>query len=146
MGERGRPALERLWARPTADVNGVWGGYAGPGSKTVVPAEAGAKVSFRLVPDQDPQAVVAAFRRFVAERSPSDAKAGWSVLGLAPGVKIPSDTRWARDGRHAARQTRPAPVRAGSNSGSSATGAPRRRSGRIGALGETGQAASKRAS
>jgi len=54
-GERGLPALQRLWARPTADINGVWGGYAGPGAKTVIAAEASAKVSFRLVPGQDPR-------------------------------------------------------------------------------------------
>lgn len=100
-GERDRPALERLWARPTADVNGIWGGYAGPGSKTVIPAEAGAKVSFRLVPGQEPEAVVAGLRRFVAERLPPDVEAQWSVFSLAPGVDIPSDTRWARAARDA---------------------------------------------
>ena len=53
-GERGYSALERLWARPTADINGMWGGYTGVGSKTVIASEASAKVSFRLVPNQDP--------------------------------------------------------------------------------------------
>ena len=62
-GETGRPALERLWARPTADINGIWGGYQGPGAKTVIAAEAGAKVSFRLVAGQDPDAVVAGVPR-----------------------------------------------------------------------------------
>jgi acetylornithine deacetylase/succinyl-diaminopimelate desuccinylase-like protein len=53
-GERGYSALERMWARPTADINGMWGGYTGPGGKTVIALEASAKISFRLVPDQDP--------------------------------------------------------------------------------------------
>ena len=52
-GERDHPALERLWARPTADINGIWGGYTGAGAKTVIASEAFAKLSFRLVPGQD---------------------------------------------------------------------------------------------
>jgi acetylornithine deacetylase/succinyl-diaminopimelate desuccinylase-like protein len=98
-GERGRPALERLWARPTADVNGVWGGYQGPGSKTVIAAEAGAKVSFRLVPGQDPAAVVASFRAFVDARLPPDARASIEVFGTAPGIEIASDSRFIQAAR-----------------------------------------------
>ncbi len=74
VGERGYSALERLWARPTADINGIWGGYTGPGSKTVIASEASAKVSFRLVADQDPAEVFAQFQRFVTERLPEGAK------------------------------------------------------------------------
>ena len=55
-GEAGRSTLERLWLRPTLDVNGMWGGYTGAGSKTVIPSEAFAKLTMRLVPGQDPQA------------------------------------------------------------------------------------------
>ena len=57
-GEAGRSTLERIWTRPTCDINGIWGGYTGPGSKTVIPAEARAKVSFRLVPGQDPARIL----------------------------------------------------------------------------------------
>ena len=53
-GEAGRSTLERIWTRPTCDINGMWGGYTGPGSKTVIPAKASAKVSFRLVPRPEP--------------------------------------------------------------------------------------------
>ena len=95
-GERGRPALERLWNRPTADINGIWGGYAGPGAKTVIAAEAGAKVSFRLVPGQDPAAVAAAFRTFVEERLPSGTGMEMDVFAAAPGVAVPSDSRFVR--------------------------------------------------
>lgn len=61
-GEAGYTTLERKWARPTCDVNGLYGGYQGPGPKTVLPCKAGAKFSFRLVPDQEPGAVAAQLR------------------------------------------------------------------------------------
>ena len=95
-GERDKSALERLWGRPTADVNGLWGGYAGPGSKTVIPAEAGAKVSFRLVPGQNPEAVVQAYRRYVDGLLPPDARAEIELFGMAPGIAIPTESRTVR--------------------------------------------------
>ena len=95
VGERDRGALERLWGRPTADVNGLWGGYAGPGAKTVIPAEAGAKVSFRLVPGQDPEGVVAAFRRYVDALLPPDARAEITA-DASPGIVIPTGSRFVR--------------------------------------------------
>jgi acetylornithine deacetylase/succinyl-diaminopimelate desuccinylase-like protein len=58
-GEAGRAALECIWSRPTAEVNGMWGGYQGEGSKTVLPARAHAKLTFRLVPDQEPDDIAA---------------------------------------------------------------------------------------
>ncbi len=57
VGEEGYTPLERLWARPTLEVHGLWGGYSGEGAKTVIPAGAGAKLSCRLVPDQDPDTI-----------------------------------------------------------------------------------------
>ncbi|HUZ62310.1 MAG TPA: M20/M25/M40 family metallo-hydrolase [Acetobacteraceae bacterium] len=95
-GEHGRTALDRLWARPTADINGIWGGYMGPGSKTVIPAEAHAKVSFRLVPGQDPQAVAAGLKRFVADRLPPDATADVQVFSGAPGIEVPTTAPWVK--------------------------------------------------
>ncbi|MFM2389842.1 MAG: hypothetical protein RLZZ437_1397, partial [Pseudomonadota bacterium] len=61
-GEADRTPLEMVWSRPTAEVNGIWGGYTGAGFKTVLPAEANAKVSFRLVSEQDPARIIPAFR------------------------------------------------------------------------------------
>jgi len=95
-GERDRMALERLWARPTADINGIWGGYAGPGAKTVIAAEAAAKVSFRLVPDQDPAAVFEGFKRFAIARVPADARLSFRSYGLSPGIEVPTDAPWMR--------------------------------------------------
>ena len=94
VGEKDRAPLERLWARPTADINGIWGGYQGPGAKTVIAAEAGAKISFRLVPGQDPAQVADALRRFVAERAPADAQVTVDVFSTAPGMEIASDGRF----------------------------------------------------
>ena len=100
-GEHGRPALERLWVRPTADINGIGGGYQGPGAKTVIAAEAFAKISFRLVPGQDPAAIVAAFRTFVDARLPAAARAAIEVFSTAPGVEIPSGSAYVQAARAA---------------------------------------------
>ncbi|HRX55085.1 MAG TPA: dipeptidase [Verrucomicrobiales bacterium] len=70
FGEAGYSSLERRWARPTAEVNGIWGGYQGAGSKTVIPREAFAKLSFRLVPDQDPQEVLRLARKHLERHCP----------------------------------------------------------------------------
>jgi len=70
-GESGFTALERMWARPTAEVNGMWGGYQGAGSKTIIPAEAHAKLTFRLVPDQDPPKVLSAAEEFLRTLCPA---------------------------------------------------------------------------
>ncbi|MBI2881356.1 MAG: dipeptidase [Candidatus Tectomicrobia bacterium] len=69
-GEKGFSTLERRWARPTLDVNGVYGGYQGPGAKTIIPSRAGAKVSMRLVPNQDPNRINDLFETAVRERLP----------------------------------------------------------------------------
>ncbi len=95
-GEKGYSALERLWARPTADINGIWGGYTGQGAKTVIAAEAHAKITFRLVPGQDPAEVVEQFKQFVAERLPAGATAEYEGGHGSPGVEVNTDSSWVR--------------------------------------------------
>lgn len=70
VGEAGYTTIERKWARPTCDVNGLYGGYQGPGPKTVLPCKAGAKLSFRLVPDQDPSTIRELFQNHVRKVCP----------------------------------------------------------------------------
>ncbi|MDA5555341.1 M20/M25/M40 family metallo-hydrolase [Shimia sp. MMG029] len=74
-GEQDRTPLEQIWSRPTCDVNGIWGGYTGDGFKTVLPSQASAKVSFRLVGQQDPDKIRAAFRSYLERNLPD----GFSV-------------------------------------------------------------------
>jgi acetylornithine deacetylase/succinyl-diaminopimelate desuccinylase-like protein len=93
-GEKDRGALERLWARPTADINGIWGGYTGEGSKTVIPAEAHAKVTFRLVPGQDHTTVFESFKAFVEARLPPGAKASYQGGRASPGIEVPANSRF----------------------------------------------------
>jgi acetylornithine deacetylase/succinyl-diaminopimelate desuccinylase-like protein len=101
-GESGFSTLERIWARPTAEVNGMWGGHTGPGGKTIVPAQAHAKLSFRLVADQEPADVIAALRRYVTERTPPGIEA--TVTAHGSGVRpsfSPLDSVAVRAGRRA---------------------------------------------
>jgi acetylornithine deacetylase/succinyl-diaminopimelate desuccinylase-like protein len=89
-GEKGVPGLQRLWARPTADLNGIWGGYTGQGAKTVIAAEARAKLSCRLVPDQDPAEVVEGIKEFVNRRLPPGTHAEFQVFSASPQIEIPT--------------------------------------------------------
>ncbi|MBC8366568.1 dipeptidase [bacterium] len=70
-GEAGFTTLEQLWARPTLEVNGIWGGFSGEGAKTVLPAEAGAKISCRLVPDQNPDEISDLLEKRLRELAPA---------------------------------------------------------------------------
>ncbi|MES2443055.1 MAG: M20/M25/M40 family metallo-hydrolase [Pseudomonadota bacterium] len=92
-GEAGFDALQQSWARPTAEINGIWGGYTGEGFKTVIPAEAHAKISFRLVGTQDPDQVWAAFEDHVRSRLPADCSAEFLVRGPgSPAITLASDS------------------------------------------------------
>ena len=66
-GEQTYSLLEQIWARPTCEINGIWGGYTSPGFKTVIPSEAHAKISFRLVGDQEPEEIRARFRKHIRQ-------------------------------------------------------------------------------
>jgi acetylornithine deacetylase/succinyl-diaminopimelate desuccinylase-like protein len=85
-GETGFSILEQLWSRPTAEINGIVGGYGGPGTKTVIPAQATAKLSFRLVPGQQSSKIIAGLHRFVEERLPTDADVSFAHEGGSPAV------------------------------------------------------------
>ena len=79
-GEPGFTPTERNWARPTLEVNGIWGGYQGPGAKTIIPAWAAAKISCRLVPDQDPKAVAQALREYIDDVAPKTVRVSLAEL------------------------------------------------------------------
>ena len=88
VGERGRMALEMVWNRPTFEINGITGGYTGEGFKTVLPAEARAKVSFRLTGTQDPQAIREAFRAHVRAAMPEDCAVTFQDHGASPASRM----------------------------------------------------------
>jgi acetylornithine deacetylase/succinyl-diaminopimelate desuccinylase-like protein len=91
-GEKGRSALELTWARPTAEVNGMWGGYTGDGFKTVIAAKASAKVSFRLVGKQDPKAIRESFRAYVRSKVPADCTVDFHPHGGSPAIQLSYDS------------------------------------------------------
>ena len=87
-GEAGRSVLEMIWSRPTCEVNGIAGGYAGAGFKTVLPAEARAKISFRLVGTQDPLKIREAFRAQLRAALPADCTAEFAPHGASPACRM----------------------------------------------------------
>ncbi|NLF69362.1 MAG: dipeptidase [Candidatus Anammoximicrobium sp.] len=91
-GEAGYTTLERRWARPTCDVNGIWGGYQGQGGKTVLPSTAGAKFSFRLVPRQDPRRVAAGLRELFTRICPPGIRMELIEMHGAPGALVSLDS------------------------------------------------------
>jgi len=90
-GEKDRMVIEQISTRPTAEVNGIVGGYTGEGAKTVIPGKAMAKVSFRLVGAQDPEKIRAAFREFVRARLPADCSAEFGNFTSAPAFDVAFD-------------------------------------------------------
>ncbi|HEX4408549.1 MAG TPA: M20/M25/M40 family metallo-hydrolase [Xanthobacteraceae bacterium] len=90
-GEKDRMLIEQVSTRPTAEVNGIIGGYTGEGAKTVIPGKAMAKVSFRLVGTQDPDKIRAAFQDFVRARVPSDCHVAFGNFSSAPAFEVAFD-------------------------------------------------------
>jgi acetylornithine deacetylase/succinyl-diaminopimelate desuccinylase-like protein len=95
-GEKGYTTIERIGARPTLEVNGLLSGFTGEGSKTVLPCRAMAKISTRLVPDQDPLEVEAQLRDYLKQKAPPTVRWGLKVFAQTPGVLTPRDTPGSR--------------------------------------------------
>jgi len=117
FGEPGYSTLERQWARPTVEVNGMWGGYQGPGQKTVIPSEAHAKITCRLVPDQDPETTAARVKHHLESHIPPGTRLSVSIVDHgARAASIDSDhfaLRAAAGALHATYGVRPLVVRMG---------------------------------
>ena len=95
-GEADRSLLERVWSRPSCDINGIIGGFTGNGAKTVIPREASAKVSFRLVPDQDPDRIIEGLRRFIDAHTLAGCSIELTVHSAAPAIRIPTESRYLK--------------------------------------------------
>ncbi|MCJ8507702.1 dipeptidase [Rhizobium lemnae] len=91
-GEKGRSVLELTWARPTCEVNGIWGGYTGEGFKTVIAAKASAKISFRLVGTQDPEKIRESFRAYIRSMIPADCSVEFHEHGGSPAIQLSYDS------------------------------------------------------
>ena len=100
-GEKDRSLLERTWSRPSCDINGIIGGFTGTGAKTVIPREASAKVSFRLVPDQDPERVIEAFRQFINDNTPAGCTIDLRIDSAAPAIRIPTTSPYLQAAKKA---------------------------------------------
>lgn len=94
FGEKGRSTIERMWSRPTCDVNGIFGGYTGKGAKTVIGSHATAKISCRLVPSQDPKKVYNGLVKFLKDRTPPDCRWEITPFGASPSIRVPTESPW----------------------------------------------------
>ncbi|QDT12803.1 dipeptidase [Planctomycetes bacterium K23_9] len=101
FGESGYSADERRWARPTFDVNGITAGHQGEGVKTIIPATATAKFSFRLVPDQDPKKITAALEKHLAKHAPKGVCWTLKPDHGAPGMLADTDSKFVKAANHA---------------------------------------------
>ena len=104
FGEEGYSTLERLWTRPTLDCNGIWGGFTGEGAKTVLPSKAYAKISMRLVPNQEPDKIERLFTAYIKKIAPKSVKV--TVKGLHHGKPAitPIDSKWVKAAYEAMKQ------------------------------------------
>ena len=93
-GEKGYSTFERIWVRPTLDVNGITGGYQGEGAKTIIPEWASAKITMRLVPNQDPMDICNKIERYLKKLAPNSVKLKVVKHGGAKGVVVPTDGPW----------------------------------------------------
>ncbi|MFD1329725.1 M20/M25/M40 family metallo-hydrolase [Mycoplana ramosa] len=109
-GEKDRSVLELTWARPTAEVNGIVGGYTGEGFKTVIAAEATAKVSFRLVGNQDPARIRDTFRAYVRSKIPADCQVTFHAHGGSPAIHLPYDSPLLNKAKDALSEEWPKPA------------------------------------
>ncbi|MBB5576804.1 MULTISPECIES: M20/M25/M40 family metallo-hydrolase [Rhizobium] len=109
-GEKGRSVMELTWARPTAEVNGITGGYTGAGFKTVIAAKASAKVSFRLVGQQNPDAIRDSFRAYVRSKVPADCSVEFHAHGASPAIQLSYDSPVLTKAKHALSSEWPKPA------------------------------------
>ncbi|MBL8578064.1 MAG: M20/M25/M40 family metallo-hydrolase [Mesorhizobium sp.] len=109
-GEKGRSVLEMVWARPTAEFNGITGGYTGKGFKTVIAAEVSAKISFRLVHKQDPAKIAEAFQKFVRDRLPADCAVEFHPHGGSPAIQLSYDAPFLTSAKQALSEEWPKPA------------------------------------
>jgi len=100
-GEEGYTTIERRWARPTCDVNGMFGGYTGPGPKTIVPARATAKITCRLVPNQEPEELMAAMQKFLVANCPPGVRLEFKAQHCCTGIVMDAKSPYMQAARRA---------------------------------------------
>ncbi|HRQ75411.1 MAG TPA: dipeptidase [Phycisphaerales bacterium] len=105
FGEKGCSTLERTWSRPTCDINGIYGGYIGKGAKTVIGSHASAKLSCRLVANQNPRKIYDGLVKFFESRTPPDCR--WEIKshGISPAIRVPTESPYLEAARKGLKET-----------------------------------------